>query len=770
MTLKDPALDRRQLQTPCTSRRAIPLALLLIPGLCDAGSMAGRSTNLSVTRSKTHLIDSHTDPSGAELQEVVVTAERRTQTAITTPMSISALNGNQLAARQVDSVQDLQFIAPDVRDGITNGDNRLFIRGIGLNSFQFGADPSVAYYVDDVYVGRPDFQLNSFFDVDRVEVLRGPQGTLFGRNSIGGALRVFSNQPTAKTTGYIDYTIGNYQLNKVQGAVSGSLNRDDTLLGRFAFRIKNHAGYGHDVAQNQDINNDNEQAFRTTVEWIPFDWFNISAIGEYFNERDDNYFNMSFGAYPGYALTGTEGASNPANGGIPAGITVNARNSWNVATDIKGPTNIRREFAGTLLAHVQLSDAWRLESVTGWRWTNESAQSEADDTSAGLGISHRIQRANQTSQEFDLSYSAEPWKAVTGVYYYHEFLNGYLYVPFPQFGPDAVFKNVGTMPIDAYAAFGQVTYSITRKVSLTLGGRYSSERRSSLGAFTGVLKPAVPIDQSKRWSDFTPAGEVEYRFAPQTLAYFSITQGFQSGTFNIGEVNPAINPETLTAYELGLKSRFLHNRVEATGAMFYYDFTNLQVNKIIGIATLTTNAAASIVKGIEGTISALVTNRLRLDGNVGLLRPVFTTFCSINPITSAGIGQPQCPDGQGQNLAGNYLPGAPKVSANAGIEYTEPLRGGSTLMGRVEGNYVSRVYFSEFNYPALSQAGVTKINASLRYDSVSGRWYLTAWGKNVTDRRVITNMTAGPATWGYGIYGALDPPATYGVTFGLKLF
>src|SRR5437868_5312491 len=207
---------------------AVPLVFFLSPGLSHADAPADAAGGPA---------DAPADSGG--LQEIVVTAQKRAQLALETPLSLTALDAASLQDRQVKALEDISMVSPGIRSGEQNGVNRLFIRGIGLSSFASGADPSSAFYVDGVYVGRPTEQMSSMYDIDRVEVVRGPQGTLYGRNATGGAVNVITKAPTAETSGYMELTAGNYDLHETRGAVSGALNSSRTLLGRLAFDLEN---------------------------------------------------------------------------------------------------------------------------------------------------------------------------------------------------------------------------------------------------------------------------------------------------------------------------------------------------------------------------------------------------------------------------------------------------------------------------------------------------------------------------------------------------
>ncbi|MEA3180578.1 MAG: iron complex outerrane recepter protein [Gammaproteobacteria bacterium] len=728
---------------------AVPLVFFLSPGLSRADAAPEAAAEA----------DAPADSGG--LAEIVVTAQKRAQLALETPLSVTALDAGALQDRQVRALEDISMVSPGIRSGEQNGVNRLFIRGIGLSSFASGADPSSAFYVDGVYVGRPGFQLTSFYDVDRLEVVRGPQGTLYGRNATGGAVNMITRLPTDTASGYLDATVGNYNLNQEQGALSGPITSDGTLRGRIAFNMLNHAGYGEDAAQHHPVNDANIQSVRGTLQFLPTDKIDIRLIGEYFHENDNNYFTSSFGAYPGNTLAGLQGPSNPLNGNVPAGIE--RSNSQDAATALPGKTNRREAYAVTGDARIELTDNIHFESITGWRKNARHNASDSEDTSAGLGNTFYNEWSNQVSQEFQLGWHDSKLDAIGGLYYYHEDIGNYVNVPFIQFGPDVVYVQTGAMSINAYAAFAQATYSILPEFRVTGGVRYSSEKREETGEFTGPLAPTVPLSGSKKWPSFTPKLGLEYDLFKGTLVYASATRGFKSGTFNVGQNNPPIDPEKIWAYEAGVKSSLLDHRLEVTGAAFLYDYSNLQVNKIIGIATVTTNAASARNKGLEIAARARVTEHFNVDANATYLAATFSDFHSINPLTNN-----PGPTGDGDDLAGKMLPGAPRWQGAVGLEYTQPLPGGASLTGRTDYQYTSRIFFSEFNDPILGMGPYGKLNAFLRYDSSGGNWSLTAWGKNITNKLIASSNTLGIGLWGFPIYGAFEPPATYGATFSIK--
>ncbi|WP_126847708.1 TonB-dependent receptor domain-containing protein [Sphingomonas sp. TF3] len=682
--------------------------------------------------------------SGTVMGDIIVTAQRREQLALKTPLSLTALDSALIERKQVTGLADLTFVAPGVRSGQQQGVNRIFIRGIGLSSFASGADSSIAFYVDGVYVGRPTEQLSSFYDISRLEVLRGPQGALYGRNATGGAVNLITNDPTREAGGYLDLSVGNYKLVQAEGAVNLPLDGSGDLRARLAFKVVKRDGYGYDYGANHQINDANSQAARLTVQYNPNKDVDIKLVGQYGHELDDNNYAASFGAYPGFVLQGVSDFG---------GNTI--KNSQDISTGVQSPANRREGYALTLNAKFYLTDRLSLNSITGWRQFYRRNIASSDLTSAGLGITDYTERSHQISQELILNYDLSALQITAGVSYYHEKVSNLTQVPFIQFA-GLLYQQQGTLGIDSLAGYLQGTYSITPHLRATVAGRYSTERRTSVGAFS--FGTVTPIDDAHRWSAFTPKFGVEYDLTSKILVYASATNGFKSGTYNVGQVNPAINPEKIWAYEAGIKSRLLDNKLDVTIAAFHYDYSDLQVNKILGLATLTTNAAAAKISGGEISANARITRQFTIDANFTYLDSKFSSFMSVNPLT---------PTAAAINLNGNPLPGSPKYSATLGAQYVVHLPGTFQLTLGADAAYQSRIYFSEFKDDVISQKAVTKINASAKL-AVTDDLSLTVWGKNVTNKLVAGNKILGIPLWGYPIYGNIEPPATYGVTLAAR--
>ncbi|MDX3911535.1 MAG: TonB-dependent receptor [Sphingobium sp.] len=706
------------------------------------------------------------------LEDIVVTAQKRAENVQDTPIAISAFSGDTLARNRVQGIADLSRIAPGIVSGAQYGTNRLFIRGIGLTSIAIGADPSSAFHVDGVYVGRPSAQLNSFFDIDRVEVLRGPQGTLYGRNATGGSVNVITKRPTADLNGYVNVGYGNYDRIDLEGAVGGPLTEDGRIMGRIAVQTVNRDGYGKNLYKvvpggdaKQDIDDENRQSIRASLLFKPTDGLDITLIGEHSRERDHNYANHNMGPYPGFVLTGPL-----------MGYTAIIR-----SRDIASSTseqNRRTGYALTGIVGYDLSDTIRLQSITGWRKWNRYNAPDTEGSTAPIGVEGYKETSRQFSQEGQINYDTTNLKGIVGLFYYKERVGNRTFVDFSQqnFGtvaapvlfPGAYYEQNGHSDISAIAAFTQWTYSITPQLNITGGLRYSHERRTNEGLFAGPLAPIILLDQAKAWNSFTPKVAIDYHIFDDVMLYASYTKGFKSGTYNTATPNPVVNPEKVTSYEAGVKATLFDRHLELSIGGFYYDYKDLQVNKIIGITAVTVNAATAKNKGIEASARWRVTDGLTLNADLTYLDAKFSKFNSANPLYASGCeinDAAHCVNGE-QVLKGNPLPGSNKWGANIGAEYVLPV-GGNSLTARLDGNYRSRIYFSEFKQEAISQKGVVKLDGSLRYD-FGDRWSATLWGKNLTNRKVVGNEILILALWGFPIAGAYDPPRTYGISLGAK--
>ena len=731
---------------------------------------------------------------GTQLEEVTVTARKVTESAQNAPISISVLSGQALADRQISTVLDLQSMAPSLSIGDVNGMAQITMRGIGMDNFLNGSDASVALHVDGAVIAQPGAQLSSFFDIERVELVRGPQGTLYGRNSTGGTVNLLTRGPTEQFEGYADLTAGNFDAIRFEGALSGPLILDK-LLARIALKTDDHSGYGINELTGRDVDDAKRSAVRGQLLWNTTDALNFRVSGEYSKEDDAAYlFKFKEVSYPAATDATAPGlvplGTTRSIPGPPGTFPVSARD---VNTDVH-PMNDRHTWALTGEVNWRLNDVFSVRSITNYRDFEQIPFNDLDGTSAARAPYSQQQFSVQKSQELQLNYSGESLSGIFGLYYFQESFTGDNRV-----GPDPLDPSAplqvnfsGVVDTEADAAFANFTYKVTPALALNLGGRYSYEDRRGTGFDTRrapgtfALISRTPTDTGDIQTDFTPRVGVEWRPIDGLLTYATYSQGFKSGVIVAGTTTPILKPETVDAYEVGLKSRLLGGSVQLNVSGFVYDISDLQVGRTLpassgALITVFENAASARSQGGDVEFSWMPVEALRLDANVGYLDAKFERFCTVDPLYPPGYvpplppppnpAAPSCLNASGLpvanavDLSGNRLVQSPEWSGTLRGSYTWRTSFGS-VTAVSEGAYQDRVFFTPFNDPRTSQDSVTRLNANIKFTSSDEHLYVNLWGRNLTDELVYTNTFV--ISTGRFISAQYGPPRTYGVSVGLS--
>lgn len=717
------------------------------------------------------------DDSNIGEPEIVVTAQKRATNLQETAAAISVADGEALREQQVTSIEGLAQTLPSVNFGQTTGNARIAIRGIGFDNTTVGNEGRVAYHVDGVYLSRPASVLAGFYDVERVEILRGPQGTLYGRNATGGAINVISRAPGKTMNGYFDATYGNYDLKKFEGAFGGPVS--SVLSARFSFQAIDRDGYGRNLTNGRDVDDQSTIAVRGQLRFEPSDTFDLTLSGDYFYQDDHAYSFRYLGRgsltdlsstppLPGQQLTGIR-----AGGVVPA----NLRDS----TSDSGPDN-RRRFWG-LAANARFDMGWaEFLSITGYRSSSFNVTSDLDVTSARLTVYDQFEYSDQFSQELRLAgdYSRGDW--MIGGYYFDESIFGGTRIPLdlvvlsraPTLPPLSFLRQgyygVGLLDTRAYALFGSARFELSDQFAVRLGARYSDETRK----IDEVLKfdfatpfppfvpqfpptpPGVRRQLEESFSSFTPSATLEYKPSEDLFLYATYAKGFKSGGFNLGVIQPPFAPEKITDYEAGIRADWLNGRLRTNISAFYYDYTNLQVTKIAGTVVTIENAANAVVRGIEAEIVVRPISRLRLDAAISLLDSEYRNYSTTDPARPAlGVVE----------ISGNDLSQAPSYTINVNASYTLPTDVGDfTLRG--EGRWVDRVYFTQFNLDHVSQPAYSLFNAFLSWESRTSGLRATAFIRNIGNKDIVSAGFIGSSLVGSPLLGSFEPPRTYGLTLG----
>lgn len=708
-----------------------------------------------------------TDAASAQdegLKPIVVTATRRAESLSSVAASITAVSENDLGAGKIQDVASLANAIPNLSVGDQFGVNRIFIRGIGLTSIDLGADGGVAFLQDGAQIARPAAQLSGFYDLQQVEVLRGPQGTLYGRGATAGAINLITKKPTPELDGYARATYGNYNYISLEGAVGGPL-AGDKVMARVSGKYEKRDGYGINEFTGRDIDDRDAYAFRGSLLFAPTEDVQLLLSGEYFHENDSNYAFHYFGptVAPENALGSILGGGTLFTVAAAQGKKANIRNIYSD----EEPLNQRHGYSFTGTIEYAPGD-WTIKSITSYHDFTRFNRDDLDASNVNMfGQNNYNESSKSWSQELVANYQSERFDAVFGAMYFNEDLLGAVRVPLTNLGllfnlPANTFNNEnylqqGKVSIDAYGIYGQGSYAFTDKLKLTLGGRFSHEKRRGTGTFEFL--GVVPTDKAASWDAFTPTVTLNYQASENTLIYGSVTRGFKSGVINVGSQNDVINPEYVWSYELGLKTTTADNKLQANIAAFYMDYSNLQVGFVDASSVVTTiNAASARNYGVEAELRAKPVQGLTLELFGTYLNAKYTEFQSGDYRQGFAV----------VDLSGKRLSNAPEFSFRAGADYDIPLSMPGTLNIRGDINWQDRVYFTEFNNADATQGAYALVNVGLRYTSGDGHWSAELWGRNITNELVLTNNIITAPLYNSVRVGSVAPPRTYGATIGVK--
>ncbi len=702
--------------------------------------------------------------SDATVADIVVTATRSSESLSKIGASVTAISADAIGAGGIKDIGSLASAVPNLSVGDQFGVNRTFIRGIGLTSIDLGADGAVAFLQDGALIARPAAQLSGFYDIDRVEVLRGPQGTLYGRGATAGAINLITKRPTEELSGYARATYGNYDALTLEGAVGGPLVTDKLMV-RVAGKYDKRDGYGVNEFTGEDVDDRDAYAIRGSVLFKPVDDLELLVYAERFKEDDNNYAFHYFGptVAPENALGSILGGETIITRAAKLGKKPNLRNVYSDQEAV----NRRKGTSVTGTIDWNFGD-WNLKSITSYHKFKRFNRDDLDASNVWMfGQNNYDERSKTFSQEFISTYKSEKLDLLAGVTYFNEKLFGSVQVPLINLGllfglPADTFNNqnylqIGTVRINAYGVYAQGTYHVTDRLNLTAGARYSYEKRKGVGSFQFLGN--VPTDKAKGWRAVTPTFGVNYQLSDQTLLYATVTRGFKSGVINVGSQNDVINPEYAWGYEAGIKSSAFDNRLAGSLAAFYIDYTDLQVGFVGADSVVTTvNAASARNYGIEFELRGRPTRNLTFEMFATYLNAKYTDFTTGDYRQGFAL----------VNLKGNRLSNAPEFTFRFGANYDIPLGDTGRLNLRGDVNWQGRVYFTEFNNADATQAPYATVNAGIKFTSADERWSVDLWGRNLTDKFIITNNIITAPLYNSVRVGSLAPPRTYGATVGVS--
>lgn len=719
--------------------------------------------------------------SAVTVQDIVVTAERRSTAIQRTPLQITAITAEKLAQQPTTDLLQLSQRQPEVVFTQRLGILQTSIRGVGGDDNSLGTDPRVAFHVNGVYVARGSAQTGGLFDIERLEIVQGPQGTLYGRNATGGAINVITAAPTDDFSGYITQTIGNYSLFKTEAAVGGPMAEGFSL--RLAGQLVERGGFGEQVITHDDLNDQSSRAARLSARWESGP-VQVDLVTDYYKRDDSGYAAHYMGWIQNLATPNPP--SFIALGGIaPADPFDNSgefRQSY-----------YARNYGGSLSIQVDLSDNMSVRSLTGYRDSDYEFINDGDGTNIPASGGASRETSETFSQELQLSGDFDTTKFTLGFYAFDENLFSKAHVAGTTALPIAPLFLLRGLPVPpptdfnalsfgdahlntrAYAIFSQITQNITDHFQVTLGGRYSWERKTVRRALQGLLVPGTPLptfdniwsydipdalyqpERSEAWAGFTPRVTLQYQFSPSVMAYATYAKGFKSGAFGLADYNPPVDPEKLDDLEGGIKTTLFGGRLRANLSAFHYKYTDMQLSVLSGFGVETKNAARSTVYGGQFDLQANISDRLQLSASGVLLHSKLDEFSSANPnYPYLGV----------QDLAGNELTRSPNYRMSFAADYSVPLAGGD-LAFHVQSTSTGKYYLSLFNVPETTIPAFTNIDASISY-SLDNGIRASLWMNNITDKVVPVFINSGNTVIGNALLAQYSDPRTFGFTIGYR--
>jgi iron complex outermembrane receptor protein len=692
---------------------------------------------------------SHADPSPAtataseDLGEVMVTARRREESLQEVPIAVTSISGDILEAVGAQDLTAISQSIPNVtleNSRATNNTLTAFIRGVGQQDPVAGFEQGVGIYLDDVYLNRPQGAVLDIYDVERIEVLRGPQGTLYGRNTIGGAVKYVTRRldPNENT---LRARIGFGNYSQQEAVVTGSVAATDTFRLGGAVAWLQRDGFGRNLTTGDENYDKDVLAFRASAEWQPIESLVVRLSGDY--TEDDSSQRQGYRLLP--TVSTAQRTLLDGDYDTLAGATI--------TMPIKDNKYIGK--GGALHVDWTPTEALTLRSITAYRDDETDSPIDFDSTAARSFDAPVVYTNRQFSQEFQGIWSQDRWTVVGGLYW----LDANAYNKFDVVFNTVTQLTVGDVDTETWAVFGEATFDLSEQWSFTLGGRYTDDQRTSRivrQTFVGVNSPlfgnpaaisiTVPVvvngvqvvpefNGTRTDTDFTPRAIVAWQPTADLNLYASYSAGFKGGGFDPrgnfanADVREGFLPETVDSYELGAKASLADGRATINSALFYADYKDVQIpgsivnpGPPVSFVGTVTNAGAAEIYGVELESSFRITDDFTANLAVGYIDAEYTEFLLNGVDVSAQRDVQNTPDWTG-NLSLTY--GLPLFAGRVSFTGSAAYRGATQQF--------------EFPIPLLDQEAFWLFDASATWLSDGGKWKVGLFGRNLGDERYITS-------------------------------
>lgn len=700
----------------------------------------------------------------SQLEEVVVTAQKREQSAQDIPLSVAAFTGDSFGRIGATDITAVNGIAPNIvlqTEGLIPNIPMFSIRGMSHSDPDPNSDPKTSMVIDGVYVPFAAASMLDMFDIDRVEILRGPQGTLFGKNNLAGTISVITSRPTGEFGGKLSATAGENGLQHYKFKVNTASFANDTLSAKLAGSYREYDGYTKNITTGSDLNKQEVGSVRGAINYVPTDNFDATLIVDYTDDTTDGPGGHST-AVPEIQGDVYKAALNfdPRTETDSTGVTLEA--NWDI-------------------------DVGVLSAVLGYRDLNYDNRGDFDGTpyfgtppQQALDVSRNFDGDNQSIELRFASNWNDMLDYVAGVYYSNDDwtqVNDVKVFEIPPIGSLGTNKQEGK----SYAAFAQGDLVFLDDFTLTLGGRYTKDEKDysleSASVAGGVVGAPFLVEKSDDWDHFSPRVALEYRFSDDAMIYASVSDGYKGGGYNSRATLPDLvgpyDEETVTAYEIGIKSDWMDGKLRLNAAAFFNDYDDLQVGVqrpgSIRAESITTNVASAEISGIEVELTYIPMDNMQIGLNVGLLDSEYTDFCDdtngASDYMPSNCGGFETEFAPGQWLIAEDqtdldLANAPDTSASLTLDYDLPVSFG-VFSFHGDARYTDEYNtWGRDNDDGFYRDSVTLINGNIKFTDSDERYTVTVFGRNLSDEEVISGAVktgANPITQFY------QPPREFGV-------
>lgn len=690
------------------------------------------------------------------LAEIVVTAQRRIERSQDVPIALTALTAADIREQRIQNVIDLSSMAPSLR--ITSADAasnpKIFIRGVGLDDASPTASSGVGMYIDGVYVGSLIAQLAGFYDLAQIEVLRGPQGTLFGRNSTGGAINITTQQPTFDPKATFSLDAGSFKQVSASAGIGGPIV-DDLLAYRIAANVTRDAGNTFNSFDGSHVNNQQRYATRGTLLITPGPDTQITLSGSAFWNRGGTRQAKARDLFPATAAAaGADGLCKPAfyytaQCTDAVGYAETSSDPYNISSNID-PDDRITQYAGYATINQNLGSV-KLISITAYSKVARDANENTDSNPLQELEIFRASSQRQFTQELRLQGKTGPLTWVAGSFYEHEIVrnttaNDILRLLRPLFVTSdnptgaSLENSVGyfTYPsvqkTDSYAVFGQVDYALTDRLTATGGLRWSADKKTFNYQALFEGSPLFSFSDRKTFSGLSGRAGLRFQIQPSWNIYATYNHGYKSGGYFSDSATDAsqllpVKNETVDAYEAGSKLELFGHRLRLNGSAFYYNYRDIQVFANVLRNGLTvqalTNAASAKIYGGELEVTAEPVKNFVLTASAAYLHATYGTFVSSDGVV----------------YTGNQMSHAPRWTLNGGAHYKYTFNGGTSITPRVDMSYRTRDYFDPTQRLRISDGAAFLLNGEIALSPPGEHVEFGVWGKNLTNHTYLVGIT-----------------------------